>query len=102
MVKATLLTNVVHSGEHSGFYVTSAKYIMALSRSDSKLNLSVLKKMVATERHDHILKYQNLEYRWADDPIGVAGYSGKKVAPLNIATPMPLIVDERIANLEPG
>lgn len=41
-------------------------------------------------------------YRWTNNPVEVAGYFGRELTPLNTATPIPLIVDEGIANLEPG
>lgn len=101
LTKSLVLRNTRHSGEHSGTAIDNAEFVCVVLQYGRSLDMDAVAVAINRARADRGLPSKCREYRLAADCLGVSGYEPNAVTPLGLATPMPIFVDQRVANLVP-
>lgn len=98
LTKSLVLRDHRHSGEHSGTQLDNARFVCVVVQYGRKVDVDLLARAV----EGRLASVRRTNFRLADACVEVSGYEPNAVTPLGLKTPMPVLVDERIAALSPS
>lgn len=98
LTKSLVLRDHKHSGKHSAHSLDNACFVCVVVQYGRKVDTDLLSRAVEGARG----KSKRTNFRLADSCLEVSGYQPNAVTPLGLKTPMPVLVDERIAMLVPN
>lgn len=101
LTKSLVLRDHKHSGEHSYSQaggLEGAKYVCVVVQYGRKVDTDLLARVVGEAGKNG----GRCNFRLAEDCVGITGYEPNAVTPLNLRTPMPVIVDKAISELPQG